>query len=256
MALLVRLIFVLSAFFLSSYSPLDFLSLRILRFVLAACLHPLLAISHSSSLLHTLSTPTRSWCFRHLSDFVTKATGYSHVDRLGSRPAALLRPERIQKTVCEGLDMFGASSLSRTFLLPQSSRTQWARGADAWSLRTVRTGMLPEAYSYRDLFNKMRLIPSVFPPVLPPLHSLPLTPFVSLLRPVSALRPVLTLTPSTPTLHHITSHLHLSIIVHTPFEFFSSKSAVSLPSYVAAHADEVRYLLPGVGNCRREDAPS
>ncbi|GAA5848503.1 hypothetical protein JCM8547_004533 [Rhodosporidiobolus lusitaniae] len=101
-----------------------------------------------------------SWCFRHLRDFVTKATGYSHVDRLGSRPAALLRPERIQKTVCEGLDMFG---------------------------------MLPEAYSFRDLFNKMRLIPS--------------------------------------------------------------KSAVNLPSYVAAHANDVRYLLPGEGNCIREDAP-
>ncbi|GAA6009101.1 hypothetical protein JCM10207_004093 [Rhodosporidiobolus poonsookiae] len=102
-----------------------------------------------------------SWCFRHLKDFVTKATGYSHVDRLGSRPAALLKPERIQKTICEGLDMFG---------------------------------MLPEAYSYRDLFNKMRLLPS--------------------------------------------------------------RSAVALPSYVAEHAEDLKYLLPGPRNCIREDAPA
>ncbi|GAA5920245.1 hypothetical protein JCM5296_001819, partial [Sporobolomyces johnsonii] len=67
-----------------------------------------------------------SWCFRHLSEFVTKATGYSHVDRLGSRPSALLRPSRIQRTICDGLDMFE---------------------------------MLPEAYTYRDLFTKMRLMP-------------------------------------------------------------------------------------------------
>ncbi|TNY23619.1 glycosyltransferase family 17 protein [Rhodotorula diobovata] len=101
-----------------------------------------------------------SWCFRRLSDFVTKATGYSHVDRLGSRPSALLRPERIQRTICSGLDFFA---------------------------------MLPEAYTYRDLFNKLRLVPS--------------------------------------------------------------KSAVDVPTYVVEHADELRYLLPGEGNCIREDAP-
>ncbi|EGU12437.1 Glycosyltransferase family 17 protein [Rhodotorula toruloides ATCC 204091] len=100
------------------------------------------------------------WCFRHLSDFIRKATGYSHVDRLGSRPSALLRPARIQETVCKGVDMFE---------------------------------MLPEAYSYRDFFNKIRLVPS--------------------------------------------------------------KSAVDIPSYVVEHADELRYLLPGPGNCIREDAP-
>ncbi|BGP06009.1 hypothetical protein OF846_001674 [Rhodotorula toruloides] len=101
-----------------------------------------------------------SWCFRHLSDFALKATGYSHVDRLASRPSALLRPARIQETICKGLDMFE---------------------------------MLPEAYTYRDFFNKMRLVPS--------------------------------------------------------------KSAVDIPSYVVEHADELRYLLPGPGNCIREDAP-
>lgn len=34
-----------------------------------------------------------------------------------------------------------------------------------------------------------------------------------------------------------------------------SKSAVDIPSYVVEHADELRYLLPGPGNCIREDAP-
>ncbi|GJN88595.1 hypothetical protein Rhopal_001561-T1 [Rhodotorula paludigena] len=101
-----------------------------------------------------------SWCFRYISDFVTKATGYSHTDRLGSRPAALLKPSRIQQTICSGLEFFA---------------------------------MLPEAYTYRDLFNKMRLLPS--------------------------------------------------------------KSAVDVPSYVVEHADELRYLLPGEGNCIRQDAP-
>ncbi|GAA5845697.1 hypothetical protein JCM9279_006075 [Rhodotorula babjevae] len=101
-----------------------------------------------------------SWCFRRLADFVTKAQGYSHTDRLGSRPAHLLKPKRIQDTICAGLDFFK---------------------------------MLPEAYTYRDLFNKLRLVPS--------------------------------------------------------------KSATDVPSYVVEHADELRYLLPGEGNCVREDAP-
>ncbi|GAA5914564.1 hypothetical protein JCM8208_001204 [Rhodotorula glutinis] len=101
-----------------------------------------------------------SWCFRRLADFRTKAQGYSHVDRLGSRPAHLLKPERIQHTVCSGLDFFA---------------------------------MLPEAYTYRELFNKLRLVPS--------------------------------------------------------------KSATDIPTYVVEHADELRYLLPGEGNCIREDAP-
>ena len=59
-------------------------------------------------------------------DDVLQAEGYSHVDRLGSRPSALLRAERIQKTICTGLDFFG---------------------------------MLPEAYTYRDLIDKVRIRP-------------------------------------------------------------------------------------------------
>ncbi|SCV69142.1 BQ2448_2162 [Microbotryum intermedium] len=68
-----------------------------------------------------------SWCFEKIQDFVTKAKGYSHADRLGNRPAALLRPERIQKTICDGLDMFA---------------------------------MLPEAYTWREMASKWTLMPS------------------------------------------------------------------------------------------------
>lgn len=102
-----------------------------------------------------------SWCFRRLEQFATKAQGYSHVDRLGSRPSALLRPKRIQETICSGLEFFG---------------------------------MLPEAYNYRDLFDRMRIRPK--------------------------------------------------------------QSAVDIPTYVVEHPDEMRYLLPGPGNCIREDAPA
>jgi beta-1,4-mannosyl-glycoprotein beta-1,4-N-acetylglucosaminyltransferase len=48
---------------------------------------------------------------------------YSHSDRLGDHPDNLLRPERIQKAICEGLDIFD---------------------------------MLPEAYSYLDLFSRWK----------------------------------------------------------------------------------------------------
>ncbi|KDE07998.1 hypothetical protein MVLG_01701 [Microbotryum lychnidis-dioicae p1A1 Lamole] len=68
-----------------------------------------------------------SWCFEKIEEFITKAKGYSHTDRLGSRPTALLRPERIQKTICDGLDMFA---------------------------------MLPEAYTWREMASKWKLVPS------------------------------------------------------------------------------------------------
>ncbi|KAK4058735.1 hypothetical protein OIO90_000179 [Microbotryomycetes sp. JL221] len=68
-----------------------------------------------------------SWCFKTLQEFVTKATGYSHVDRLGNRPSNLLRPDRIQQTICSGSDFFG---------------------------------MLPEAYSWREMASKWRLLKS------------------------------------------------------------------------------------------------
>ncbi|KAM0792416.1 hypothetical protein ACM66B_005094 [Microbotryomycetes sp. NB124-2] len=66
-----------------------------------------------------------SWCFRTIKEFVTKATGYSHTDRLGNRPSNLLKPSRIQDTICSGSDFFG---------------------------------MLPEAYSWREMASKWRLL--------------------------------------------------------------------------------------------------
>ncbi|KAJ3029188.1 UNVERIFIED_CONTAM: hypothetical protein HDU68_012775 [Siphonaria sp. JEL0065] len=60
-----------------------------------------------------------SFCFPRLSDFVFKMKGYSHADRVTS--SSLLTPERIQKVICDGTDIFD---------------------------------MLPEAYTFRDLAFK------------------------------------------------------------------------------------------------------
>ncbi|TPX62413.1 beta-1,4-mannosyl-glycoprotein 4-beta-N-acetylglucosaminyltransferase [Powellomyces hirtus] len=60
-----------------------------------------------------------SFCFRSLGDFTFKMTAYSHADRV--RSASQLDEARIQKVICEGSDIYG---------------------------------MLPEAYSYRELWTK------------------------------------------------------------------------------------------------------
>lgn len=79
----------------------------------------------SYSAPHQLPSTQPSWCFRTISEFITKATGYSHTDRLGSRPSAILRPSNIQETICTGSDFFH---------------------------------MLPEAYSWREMVSKWRLL--------------------------------------------------------------------------------------------------
>ncbi|KAL7279285.1 hypothetical protein ACG7TL_007126 [Trametes sanguinea] len=61
-----------------------------------------------------------SFCFRHLHEFADKMSGYSHADRVTDQ--SLLQPERIQKVICEGKDIFG---------------------------------MLPEAYRWKDLLSLM-----------------------------------------------------------------------------------------------------
>ncbi|KAI0787558.1 glycosyltransferase family 17 protein [Fomes fomentarius] len=61
-----------------------------------------------------------SFCFRHLHEFRDKMIGYSHADRVTDK--SLLKPERIQQTICEGKDIFG---------------------------------MLPEAYQWKDLLALM-----------------------------------------------------------------------------------------------------
>lgn len=65
-----------------------------------------------------------SFCFRNLSDFVLKMTGYSHADRVRRRDFIDL--SRIQRLICRGDDLFD---------------------------------MLPEEYSFRELFKKMGSIP-------------------------------------------------------------------------------------------------
>ncbi|KAI0028992.1 glycosyltransferase family 17 protein [Vararia minispora EC-137] len=67
-----------------------------------------------------------SYCFRRLSEFADKMQGFSHADRLNG-DASLLEPRRIQQVVCEGKDIFG---------------------------------MLPEAYSYKDMIQLMNPEPS------------------------------------------------------------------------------------------------
>ncbi|KAI0707247.1 glycosyltransferase family 17 protein [Earliella scabrosa] len=61
-----------------------------------------------------------SFCFRFLHEFTDKMIGYSHADRVTDK--SLLEPERIQRTICEGSDIFG---------------------------------MLPEAYRWKDLLSLM-----------------------------------------------------------------------------------------------------
>ncbi|ORY29258.1 glycosyl transferase [Rhizoclosmatium globosum] len=57
-----------------------------------------------------------SFCFPRISDFIFKMKAYSHADRVSS--AHLLDPNRIQRVICEGTDIFD---------------------------------MLPEAYSFKEL---------------------------------------------------------------------------------------------------------
>ncbi|KAJ7129022.1 glycosyltransferase family 17 protein [Mycena crocata] len=66
-----------------------------------------------------------SYCFRTIPEYVTKMKGFSHADRIAGR-LSLLDSKRIQDTICKGKDIFG---------------------------------MLPEAYSYVDLFSKLSLEP-------------------------------------------------------------------------------------------------
>ncbi|KAF9268684.1 glycosyltransferase family 17 protein [Marasmius fiardii PR-910] len=66
-----------------------------------------------------------SFCFRTINEFVVKMTGFSHHDRVGGR-TELLDPSQIQQRICDGSNIFG---------------------------------MLPEAYTYLDLFKQLYLRP-------------------------------------------------------------------------------------------------
>jgi beta-1,4-mannosyl-glycoprotein beta-1,4-N-acetylglucosaminyltransferase len=65
-----------------------------------------------------------SFCFRDIKEFVFKMKAYSHADRVKQK--SFLNPDRIQKIICNGEDLFD---------------------------------MLPEEYTFRDLFKKMGPIP-------------------------------------------------------------------------------------------------
>ncbi|KAG0346649.1 hypothetical protein BG005_000622 [Podila minutissima] len=65
-----------------------------------------------------------SFCFRYIKDFQFKMAAYSHTERV--RYTYMSTAEWIQKTICEGRDLFG---------------------------------MLPEAYTYKELFRRMGQIP-------------------------------------------------------------------------------------------------
>lgn len=67
-----------------------------------------------------------SYCFRSIREYAVKMTGFSHSDRIGGN-MKLLDPRRIQETICKGKDIFG---------------------------------MLPEAYSYKDLLSQISIDPS------------------------------------------------------------------------------------------------
>ncbi|GJJ77997.1 beta-1,4-mannosyl-glycoprotein beta-1,4-N-acetylglucosaminyltransferase [Entomortierella parvispora] len=65
-----------------------------------------------------------SFCFRTIKDFQFKMQAYSHADRV--RYTSLMKAHHIQRTICEGRDLFG---------------------------------MFPEAYSFKDLVTQLGTIP-------------------------------------------------------------------------------------------------
>jgi beta-1,4-mannosyl-glycoprotein beta-1,4-N-acetylglucosaminyltransferase len=66
-----------------------------------------------------------SFCFRTIKEFQFKMKSYSHADRV--RYQGLLDPKRIQKTICDGTDIFD---------------------------------MPPESYTYKDMISKLGAIES------------------------------------------------------------------------------------------------
>ncbi|CAA7395877.1 unnamed protein product [Spirodela intermedia] len=68
-----------------------------------------------------------SFCFRRISEFVFKMKAYSHVDRV--KFSYYLDPGRIQRIICQGLDLFD---------------------------------MFPEEYTFREIISKLGPIPRSF----------------------------------------------------------------------------------------------
>lgn len=82
-----------------------------------------ISINNKCHLYSLFSSQTSGWhcsfCFRTIKEFVFKMTSYSHADRV--RGDKFISGDHIQEVICNGKDIFG---------------------------------MLPEAYSYKDLISK------------------------------------------------------------------------------------------------------
>lgn len=78
-----------------------------------------------------------SFCFRHISEFVFKMKAYSHFDRV--RFPHFLNPNRVQRVICEGNDLFD---------------------------------MLPEEYTFKEIIAKMGPIPHSYSAVHLPAYLL------------------------------------------------------------------------------------
>lgn len=65
-----------------------------------------------------------SFCFRRISEFIFKMKAYSHYDRV--RFSHYLNPQRVQRVICKGADLFD---------------------------------MLPEEYTFKDIIGKMGPVP-------------------------------------------------------------------------------------------------
>ncbi|KAF9213851.1 hypothetical protein BGZ59_004752 [Podila verticillata] len=76
--------------------------------------------SQASTVLLTDAGWHCSFCFRFIKDFQFKVHAYSHADRV--RYDYMATPEWIQRKICDGADLFG---------------------------------MFPEAYNFKDLFNRL-----------------------------------------------------------------------------------------------------
>lgn len=102
--------------------PVDYSSWRATTHVFHP--HTLYRHSRQTDLIFSDAGWHCSFCFRNIQEFVFKMTAYSHADRVRRRD--FLDHSRIQKLICRGDDLFD---------------------------------MLPEEYTFKELFKKMGPIP-------------------------------------------------------------------------------------------------
>ncbi|XP_052137808.1 uncharacterized protein LOC127756506 [Oryza glaberrima] len=102
--------------------PIDYNSWRATAHVFTE--HTLYRHSRQSNLLLADAGWHCSFCFKDIKEFAFKMKAYSHADRV--KQDSFLNPDRIQRVICNGEDLFD---------------------------------MLPEEYTFKDLFKKMGPIP-------------------------------------------------------------------------------------------------